>query len=899
MAVKPRARDALFRAALLVIFVLHTLVPHCAAQDNSVAPVITAIFGGCPLDTDNVTLVCQQPLRYGPLTIFTIAGYNFGNIRGVLVNVSGANFFTQTTNPCNDGRSCVQVNVPNYPVYGSGGTGGVLPINVVQPNSGSASVSNTVYGIRFQPIPRVTLTAISGCTGRGLTTDGCVIGGNSASVLTLTGSGFQADKQPILVAIPAYDVVSNPSSVNDTSVLTFSLARIAAQLPSSAYSSPTGIAVCVLHGVTLSNCLSISLRANTSSPMPPAATAVATSSAISVTAVSGCPVNSSNTATRCRLPAALTISGAGFNVNATVVTIGGVLCDELVVINAETVTCTFPNVATPAPVDTQLEVVVLDATAMRQSAPFLGMSYTTPVPIIVTSVSGCRGDSSSSPLETSGCDPNNGTLTIRGSGFQSDVYSWYSRLGSVVGTSDYGNSVDLRPYIVDEQTIVIPFDDAISSYMRLSLYLNSTMLLCPMPTQVDWENARMPSACPVFSFAVPEPVISSVVGCNGTTSSALATTGCTSGQSILTISGSDLGYPVTVTVAGQPAGIISAYIGQPTIILLPVIVGLEAGIGYDVVLSNPLYSVTVPGAVSFAPTPVLSTITSQYCVTDPQTNQALLCPAGAVLTLVGSYFSSVDNITVLLTPASPVGSPAVACLGPAFDSSSVLTCVLPPPPSALSLGYNVQWSVVVQEVGSSEYLLSNLLQTRLYWNATGEPHIDSVTGCLGADAVTRGVVQCSPGNVVTLQGSNFVNSTGTVVNLYILGALFICQQPTVLSATQLTCVLPFVLESTPSDVLPVRISGMNGLRSNWLSAINYQATMSNPTQAQSSSSTIDYQTRFAAALGVLLPLVLLSLALNGALLYGRVKQGKGSSWTSQRDSSSEVDTQMARYGGSR
>lgn len=212
--------------------------------------------------------------------------------------------------------------------------------------------------------------------------------------------------------------------------------------------------------------------------------------------------------------------------------------------------------------------------------------------------------------------------------------------------------------------------------------------------------------------------------------------------------------------------------------------------------------------------------------------------------------------------------------------------------------------MVVQETDNDNTFVSNPLQSRLYWNASGEPHIDLVTSCMGSDAVTRGVVQCSPGNVVTLSGSHFVNSSRTEVRIWMYGSAFVCQKPTVLSASQLQCVLPFVLESTADDLLPIQIINMAGQRSNWLSAINYLPSVAIPMPAsQSSASSTDCgadRARFAITLGVLVPLLVVMMALNAGLLYVqwlvRLKAGHADSnvWAPQRDAE-DHSTQLASW----
>ncbi len=897
--------------ALVVCLVLLLLPCLCRAQDNYAPPVITAIWG-CPMSPDNLTITCQQPMPGGPLQMITIAGYNFGLVRGAVVNVSGATWYTQTFNPCTDGRECMLANVPAQPMYGAiGGPGGVLPVNLIQPNSGSASVSNTFYALRMAPISGLSLSSISGCTGSGLTTDGCVLSDAGDNTLTLAGTGFQVDRQPLSLVMPGLGLsyAITTSLVSSSTSLTFPLLAVGAQLSQAIadITLPNGIAVCVLHGVTMSNCLTISVRATSFSALPPAATAFTTSSDLTVTSVSGCPVTTATTTSMCRLPASLTISGSGFvDGNSTAVSVGGVQCEELSVLDEQTLVCDMPNVASAAPIDTWLSVVVMDVASMLQSAPFTGVMYTAPTPIIVTSISGCPGDRPAPSLITSGCDPINGSLTIVGSGFDASYYRWPTYLGFVGSPWDPKGYNDLQEYIVDSRTIVIPFSTLAPSWYTTT-QLNATHVLCVVSNEVRGEQPMIGSACPVISFTAPRPVVTSITGCNATSADGLSVTGCQSGQGSVLVDGISLGYPISAMVAGVDAPVVWQW--GDLYITLPQIVGLQAGVGYDLVLSNPLYSVTVPGAITFAPSPVISSLTSEYCGPAASTTPvatALLCPVGAVLTIVGSYFSPVDSITVLLYPVQAGVSSNVSCLNVTFDSSNVLTCVLPEPAAGVQTGFASKWVVVVLETGNNETLLSNTVQTALYWNASREPHIDSVTGCMGTDAVTRGVVQCTAGNVITLHGSNFVNSSNTQVPIWFDSTAFICQKPIAVSSSELQCVLPFVLDSTPGDVLPIQIYNMARLQSNWLNAISYLSPNSNPGgdvpagQGGSGSADSVDSSRLAIVLGVLLPLLVISLLMNVGLLYrygvcglGSKKSAAGGGWSTQRDVSDS--TQMADW----
>ena len=246
---------------------------------------------------------------------------------------------------------------------------------------------------------------------------------------------------------------------------------------------------------------------------------------------------------------------------------------------------------------------------------------------------------------------------------------------------------------------------------------------------------------------------------------------------------------------------------------------------YDLVVSNFAATLTLSGAVSFTAHPTINSLTSQFCPPDftPRSGPlALYCAPYATLTIVGSFFSDLSTLSVQITSpgVSSKGVPytSLAATNVMFDSTNVLTCVLPDPGNwfAYSSYLNVQ---VLENATYS----SNVVAAYLYYNAQSDPHITSIQGCSQPSPSTAGVAGCQVGDLITLVGVNFLASLSTQVQLFSQGDTFVCASARVLSSTAMTCLLPYMPGLLLDSVVPIRISNMNGRTSNWLVAVNYQS----------------------------------------------------------------------------
>jgi hypothetical protein len=105
---------------------------------------------------------------------------------------------------------------------------------------------------------------------------------------------------------------------------------------------------------------------------------------------------------------------------------------------------------------------------------------------------------------------------------------------------------------------------------------------------------------------------------------------------------------------------------------------------YDLVLTQGSVNVTqfnLASAIAFTARPSITSVTSQYCPPDWTLTylKVLLCPPGAVLTIVGTFFSPAEQLSVLvsLPPGAFPPFPPIPCTDVALSSPTTLTCVLP------------------------------------------------------------------------------------------------------------------------------------------------------------------------------------------------------------------------------
>ena len=324
-----------------------------------------------------------------------------------------------------------------------------------------------------------------------------------------------------------------------------------------------------------------------------------------------------------------------------------------------------------------LPVTAIDLVNQRQSAPYYGLQYAhAPPPLSLTSITGCAGDASSaSPLTTSGCNAFTDIITLTGGpfiAFGAGVQQPW--LALLYHSSTNISSVPVVP--ANTSTLFIPAP-------LLSPPVDAGASDFTAPTTVCLTHySRLSSSCVTLSFKGPQPVVTSLSGCATQSTSPPSVSGCVAGASVLTVSGSYFLSPMTVTVAGQLCSLIAVASTSLTC-LLPAVDGFVAGVGYDLMLTNPAASVTLSAAVSFALHPTVSAVTSQYCPADYTAAAAggalpvaLYCTAGAQLTILGSYFTSLSSSARVQLSSTLFN---LSCANAQVLSDSVVTCWLPTP----------------------------------------------------------------------------------------------------------------------------------------------------------------------------------------------------------------------------
>ena len=877
------------RAAFLLSAVLFVSL-GCAARPNRSAPPPPAIeaITGCPLDADNATLVCTPPFT------LTIAGSDIDTATAVL-NISNTLVLPTLPPPVVVSASGLDaaaftLGLDYRPLpYQSLAHVSLLDVNT--------RLQSAVSTIRVLPYPPVALHSISGCSGSGPSTSACNL---QTSVLTISGSGFVVDGQwwtmwftlfsPARFAASPLLTATGGWSINDSSTITVQMSYILGRM----YIKPdtANMTLCFSHGGALSNCLALSYFYQPDGTQPPddlPIAGVAVTNDIVITSVTGCPIVYANGSTAgCVGANTFTLTGNGFPVQSfsILIRIGGANCEGGAV-SETTIACSVSgSLGSAAQYDTWLPVVVMDGPRQQQSATFLGVMFSTPAPVVLSSVSGCAGDGlSGDALHTSLCLYSTDVLTIRGSGFSSPRASWLAVM-TVLGSLSL-QQVDVTANVVDSRSIVIPLSTLFQPLLASIVKPNSTATLCLSNTY-----SQLSTGCASIDWLSPLPVIIGLTGCNSSELSS-AVSECLPGVSTLSVAGSYFPSSISVTAGGEQCAIVSQ--SQSGVeCIAPVLPGLVANVGYELVLYSDIAdSISLPAAVSYTAHPAIVSVTSQYCPADYLYEAgsgpiALRCDVGDILTIVGSYFADLSTLAVQIDGMAPAYGPwgggypqfTGLCDSLTFLSTTELTCVLP---AFSQWGDSAATYFQVQVIENATYS-SNAVDAVLY-HRPGQPHIVSVAGCAQSNATTRGVAGCRAGDNITLTGSGFVaGAPGTLqVQLYHNGDIFHCASPRVVSRTTLTCRLPLIASPPLLDtVAPIRVVKLGGSTSNWLVAVSYEPSPL-PANADCSSAT---DSRYIVVLSVTVP-VIVALLLVVARLVTLLRADKsGSLWQRHADDSS-------------
>lgn len=885
----------LLAVVLLSLLSLHHLPLSHGQSTAPVGPVITSL-SDCPLSpADNSTLLCSPP--------FSVTVWGSGLALTDVLNISNY-VVTSPLTVAADGSSAVfyVADAGYYPVMYNVN----LPVSVI--DLSTHATSNTLYNLQMVAQQPVLLSSISGCEGSGAVTNNCDL---SSSVVTIRGSGFLYDRtrwyllfgaSTVQYLVTDYSGSPTYSLGGDTIVLplNYTLVVLPNIIEPTTATSGT-MSVCFTHGNTASNCLALSYSYAPPNSSPPTVTPTAgftTNSSLAVLSVTGCGTVYANGSTSdCSTTSGswrqLTLVGSGFPpASRLYITIGAVRCTSAYLdTNNTRLTCYIPNEFTALQMNQWLPVTVIDTIALQQGPPAYLVQFNEPPYPTVTSISGCSGDGINGSLTTSGCHVSS-TVTIVGSGFVADGPRWAVSVG-VAGTALSNTRTIISAYVVDANTIELPASllytligsSVTTVSTTLSVYLlRGSQLVGPI----------------VVTITTPPLSVNRVSGCAAASTTNLTVSGCNPGVSVITIQGVSFSSVMTVTVAGQPC-VLTSITSTSLQCVLPLPWGVQHGVGYDLYIGNFAGNVTIPGAVSYTSNPTIVSVTSPFCPPDfAWTNTyptPLYCTAYSQLTLTGVYFQDLSTLTVNISTGSTF-QPSLTCGNLSYLSSNELTCTLPAPPTTQYAQIRPHYI----QIWENATFASNSFPTVLYTNTVQQPNLVSVSGCASVDAATRVASGCQVGDVITLNGANFVAGSGTAmtqVHLWSDGDVFQCSAPRVLSLTQLTCILPYLPLLAVDSVVPVRIGYMNGMQSNWLVAINF-----NVAAGQSSGSS---DAKFIISLAVLIPLVaVLLVLLAGVLVMKRSGGGSGKryesegqpgrsqqGWSRQNDEKEESGLQMS------
>ena len=857
---------------------------------------VTSISSACGAQLGPAVINCTLAgLR--TFAALTITGTGFATSYQNVVTVGGvycnSNYDLGLTNVL---RCDLYDGAAPWSIIGAGDsyTTPLLPVVVINTVTGVSSLP--AFLISISVLTAFTVQSVSGCSDVGATTTAC---NTSTAVLTITGSGFVPDPPSVYQWTPFWPLATGsltyrtlPSPLvflpgTSSSVLMIANSSIGVQgfpLPSTGT-----VSIILTHANYIaSTALTIGFIPTSSNSAATAPSALAGNN-FTISSISGCPLLADGVTLSCARPFTLTIQGSVFpNGVSLLISVGGERCYSVESTQPTLILCQVLNSLTVTPTNATLPVIVFDLFRNYQSPPFYGVQMAPLLPPVLTNISGCVGNGNM----TSSCVLATDSLTIQGANFIVDGSPWTIRLGGGLPALPAGS-------ILDTQTVVIPILTAFP-------YSLSDLATSAAPVLVWLQHGSMMSNYLSISVAPSTPNITMIssVTCSSLTSFALAN--CTPGVSVLQISGTYFITPLTITVGGVSCNV--ALLDFFSIACtLPALVGYTpGGRGYDLVLTqgnNP--PVTLAGAISYLAVPSITTITSEKCTCPGCVGSfSLYCDVGATISLVGSFFSPAEQLSVLISPQPSGVNPTIACLSLTVQSSALLTCQLPSLNSTLLALFSASPNAV-RVFDALNNVSSNVFSMGLYRPAA-YPVIDSVSGCAGADPSSPwAVVGCVTGSRITLQGANFsplsMGGSGVTVYLYQpdLAVSYTCLTPVIVSSTVITCVLPYLINDGEEVLLPVRLSISNRYFSNWLPAVSYSTGIS-PTCACSASTCADgWRAAFIATVVLLSSLVVPSVVFvvsmwrRGAISGGWKKQEVATSYVRGASGGRESDREVS------
>ena len=510
--------------------------------------------------------------------------------------------------------------------------------------------------------------------------------------------------------------------------------------------------------------------------------------------------------------------------------------------------------------------VMLSADNFNQiySAPFVGLSIASlPQPNIAT-ISGCpvtAADGSSTSL----CLPDRDLLTVMGSGF----LSWQrTPLQLIIGATS--------------NQLVLQLNPATSTYTSIQ---NDSCLLISTAVDYRYLLAAGDFGAPPQTFAIRESVsgwtsrslliqfdslplpayitispynfYSTVVpacqwGPNRTT-----IVNCAAGGSGIQIRGNYL-YQVVAIIGGQPCTLMPRA-QQDTLFssLTTPLYNYQPGVLYDLIITTPGGSVTVPNFISFSSAPV---IVSAACrdPTLPIDIGSVACEVGETLLLNG------PNLPPVSTPFSVTifsfnSKSNVSCANPRYESSTQLACDLTTPGLPATGGWDAQY------VSWSTGLTLAITGRYDAWDEPYAPRIRGVSsnGCGNpVNTADRTLSGCMGGELLTFYGSNFLSEGYTmVIQPLTLDAYWVinylrlttaCLGFEVLDDSTALCELPRPDDTPllPYDT-PMMMFMWNATTWDRSNAVFFTIASSSTTPASSSSSSTTVKVALGVVFGLL------------------------------------------------
>ena len=335
------------------------------------------------------------------------------------------------------------------------------------------------------------------------------------------------------------------------------------------------------------------------------------------------------------------------------------------------------------------------------SAPFSAVSINSAPPPIVNSISGCPivGADGQSVAQ---CLPDLNVLTLTGSGFlQWQETPLNINIGSVRRwiVLSLGNSSNSYSYILNDTTLTLSLDYWYQYFLTANDFGASPRAFSIVELYSSWQSTQLSiqfAALPLPSYTMISPYqYSSVLpgcmwGLNGTT-----IVNCTAGYSSIRITGNYL-YEVTATIGGQPLTVLLRLQSNAVTLYLSVpLYNFQPGRLYDLVLTSPTGSITVPNYISFAGTP---TIVSAACRDPllPIDIAVLGCEPGDTVTLNGPYLPP-PTIAFTVTVYSLASQQNVTCSNPRYNSEYQLACDMLVAGLPAPGGWDI-WSAVEQHI---------------------------------------------------------------------------------------------------------------------------------------------------------------------------------------------------------